>query len=80
MGFSIHPFVIILDKANYKSWKKGIITHLRWIKILPYLYGLILESETPRRKSIWGNIIDHVLGVIGSHVDTYTMLVIADIE
>lgn len=80
MGFSIHPFVVILNKDNYESWKKGILTHLRWFKLFPYLYGLIPKLDIPWKQSIWGNNNDHVVGLIGTYIGVDIPVEISGIE
>lgn len=50
MGYVTHPSIIVLTKDNCESWKKGIITHCRWLNIFPHPYGLILELEKTYKK------------------------------
>jgi hypothetical protein len=80
MGFSTHPLVVILERGNYESWAKGILTHCRWLNFLPYLYDLIPEPATSEGKLAWDIIRDHIVELIVSSVDHDTVLAISDID
>lgn len=80
MGFSTHPSVVILERGNYESWEKGILTQCRWLTIFSYLYDLILEPTTSKGKLAWDIIRDHIVGLILSSVDDDTMWAISDID
>lgn len=80
MGFSTHPSVVFLERGNYESWAKGILTHCRWLNILPYLYDLIPEPATLEGKLAWDIIRNHIVGVILSSVDSDTVWAISGID
>lgn len=72
--------MINLEKNNFESWKNDILTHLRWLDFLPYLYGLILTLDTLGILSTWGIISDHVVEVMCYSIDLDTMCVIPNIN
>lgn len=52
-----------MTKDNYESWQKGILTHCRWLNILPRLYGLICELNKYWKNRVWSNKNDHIIGL-----------------
>lgn len=80
MGIKYHPFVITLEKKNYKSWRDGVLKHCQWIHLLPHLYGLISKTNTWWQKSAWESRNYHVLGLIGLSVGDHTSWSLSHIE